>query len=155
MPRVSAGLLLYRRRGGRLEVLLAHPGGPMWQKRDDGAWTIPKGEVREGEALLAAAKREFAEEMGFAPEGEMLELTPVRQKGGKVVHAWAVEGDCDPAGIRSNTCRVEWPPKSGKWMTVPEVDRAEFFDIETARGKINPAQAAFLEELAGRVGSGI
>jgi predicted NUDIX family NTP pyrophosphohydrolase len=150
MPRISAGLLMYRRRPGGLEVLLVHPGGPFWKNKDEGAWSIPKGEVEEGEDLLAAAKREFTEELGFAPEaaGGYLPLTPVKQKSGKVVHAWAFEGDCDPTTCKSNTMRMLWPPKSGKWITVPEVDKAAFFDLPTARTKINPAQAALLDELA-------
>jgi predicted NUDIX family NTP pyrophosphohydrolase len=149
MPRISAGLLMYRRRPGGLEVLLVHPGGPFWKNKEEGAWSIPKGEVEQGEDLLAAAKREFAEELGFAPEsaGRYLQLTPVKQKSGKVVHAWAFEGDCDPATCKSNTMRMLWPPKSGKWITIPEVDKAEFFDVPTARTKINPAQAALLDEL--------
>jgi predicted NUDIX family NTP pyrophosphohydrolase len=150
MPRISAGLLMYRRRPGGLEVLLVHPGGPFWKNKDAGAWSIPKGEVEEGEDRLTAARREFAEELGFAANasGRYVPLTPVKQKSGKVVHAWAFEGDCDPSACKSNTMRMLWPPKSGKWITVPEVDQAEFFDLPTARAKINPAQAALLAELA-------
>jgi len=147
MAKVSAGLLMYRVRGGKLEFLLAHPGGPFWKHRDAGAWTIPKGEIRPGEEPLAAARREFEEEIGIKPEGIFTELKPITQKGGKIVHAWAFEGECDTACIRSNTFQMEWPPRSGKFETVPEVDRACFFSLADAKIKINPAQIAFLEEL--------
>jgi len=147
MSKVSAGLLMYRVRGGRVQVLLAHPGGPFWRKKDGGAWTIPKGEVGDGEALLDAARREFREELGLEPTGEFRAMPPVKQKGGKVVHAWAFEGDLDPASVTSNTFEMEWPPRSGKRVAFPEVDRAEFFDLVTAREKINPAQVALLDEL--------
>src|SRR5471030_2159819 len=112
MSRISAGLLMYRFRSGSLQVLLAHPGGPFFKNKDDGAWTVPKGEVEEGEDLLATAKREFAEETGIAPNGPFIELTPIRQKGGKIVHAWGFEGDCDPKAVVSNLFKMEWPPKS-------------------------------------------
>jgi len=154
MPKISAGLLLYRFRDGRLQVLLVHPGGPFFRNKDLGAWSIPKGEPDEGEPLLDVAKREFREETGFVVDGEYLELSAVKQKAGKVVHAWALEGDCDPAALRSNTFPLEWPPRSGKRVEFPEVDRAEFFELETAREKINPAQSALLEELQRRLGSG-
>jgi predicted NUDIX family NTP pyrophosphohydrolase len=154
MPKVSAGLLLYRFRDGRLQVLLVHPGGPFFRNKDLGAWSIPKGEPDEGEPLLDAAKREFREETGFVVDGKYLELTPVKQKAGKAVHAWALEGDCDPAALRSNTFPLEWPPRSGKRVEFPEVDRAEFFGLEMAREKINPAQGALLDELERRVRSG-
>jgi predicted NUDIX family NTP pyrophosphohydrolase len=154
MPKVSAGLLLYRFRDGRLQVLLVHPGGPFFRNKDLGVWSIPKGEPDEGEPLLDAAKREFREETGFVVDGEYLELTAVKQKAGKVVHAWALEGDCEPEALRSNTFPLEWPPRSGKRVEFPEVDRAEFFELEKAREKINPAQSALLEELQRRVGSG-
>lgn len=144
---VSAGLMMYRRREGAVEVLLVHPGGPFWKKRDAGAWTIPKGEPSEGEALIAAARREFREETGLEPSGELIELGVVRQKGGKEVHAWAFEGDCDPASLQSGTFSLEWPPRSGKWRDFPEVDRAEFFELSAAREKINPAQVALLDAL--------
>ena len=147
MQKVSAGLLMYRVRDGELEFLLAHPGGPFWKDRDLGAWTIPKGEIQEGEAPLAAAQREFQEEVGIRPEGEFIELTPIQQRGGKIVHAWAFAGDCDPAGIKSNTFQMEWPPNSGCFQDCPEVDRAEFFRMPQAKRKINPAQVALLEEL--------
>lgn len=152
MVKVSAGLVMYRLRDGELEFLLAHPGGPFWQNRDAGAWTIPKGEIREGEDPLAAAQREFEEEIGVRPEGEFVALTPIRQKGGKLVHAWAFAGDCDPARIRSNTFQMEWPPNSGKFQECPEVDRAAFFRLREAKVKINPAQAALLEELRRKLG---
>jgi predicted NUDIX family NTP pyrophosphohydrolase len=148
MAKRSAGLILHRSRDGRVEVLLVHPGGPMWQNKDEGAWTIPKGEPGEGEELLAVALREFAEETGAdAPAGPFAPLTPVRQKSGKVVHAWACAGDFDCATLRSNTCTIEWPPRSGKRMEIPEVDRAEWFGPDVARRKINPAQVALIDEL--------
>lgn len=147
MAKISAGLLMYRVRGKNLEFLLAHPGGPFWKHRDAGAWTIPKGEIQPGEEPLAAAKREFEEEIGLKPEGTFLELKPVTQKGGKIVHAWAFEGECDTTCIRSNSFRMEWPPGSGKFTTCPEIDRACFFGLAEAKQKINAAQIAFLEEL--------
>jgi predicted NUDIX family NTP pyrophosphohydrolase len=152
MPQISAGLLMYRRVDGNLQVLLVHPGGPFWRNKDDGAWTLPKGEAGAGEDLLAAARREFTEETGFGPDGPFVPLEPVKQKAGKVVHAWAVEGDCDPSAVRSNTFTIEWPPRSGKQVAFPEVDRADFFDLETARKKINPAQVALLDRLAAVLG---
>jgi len=124
-----------------------HPGGPFWAKKDAGAWSIPKGEVAEGEELLATARREVAEELGFAVNGAFLPLGEVKQKGGKTVYAWAVEGECDPATCKSNTFKMEWPPRSGKWAEFPEVDRAEFFSLAAAREKINPGQAPLLDEL--------
>lgn len=154
MQKVSAGLLMYRMREGKLEFLLAHPGGPFWKNRDAGAWTIPKGEIQPGEEPLAAARREFEEEIGFKAEGTFAELRPIRQKGGKIVHAWAFEGDCDTANVRSNTFQMEWPPESGKFETCPEVDQAQFFRMAEAREKINPAQVAFLEELSAMRGEG-
>lgn len=147
MAKVSAGLLLYRYRDGRLQVFLVHPGGPFWARKDKGAWSIPKGEVGDGEDPLAAAKREFEEETGIKPSGDFVPLESVRQKAGKVVQAWAFAGDCDPRGIRSNSFTMEWPPRSGKQKEFPEVDRAEFFEIEEAKRRINPAQAALLAEL--------
>lgn len=138
---------MYRERDGELEFLLAHPGGPFWKNRDDGAWTIPKGEIQENENPLTAAKREFEEEIGLKPQGDFIELMPITQKSGKVVHAWAFEGDCDTTSIRSNTFQMEWPPRSGKFQACPEVDRAAFFRLAEARRKINPAQAALLEQL--------
>jgi len=147
MPKISAGLLLYRIRNGALEFLLVHPGGPFWKNKDNGAWTIPKGEIADNEEPLAAAIREFEEELGFKPSGQFIELTPIKQKAGKLVHAWAVEGDCDPSQIKSNTFSIEWPPRSGKQEEFPEVDRAEFFKLEAAKTKINPGQIPLLEEL--------
>ncbi len=147
MPRISAGLLMYRLHKGRLELLLAHPGGPFFRNKDEGAWTIPKGEVEPGEELLEAAKREFTEETGVIPTGPFKALTPVKQKGGKIVHAWAFEGDCDPGAIVSNTFSMEWPPRSGRQMEFAEIDRAEFFGISEARRKIISAQIPLLDEL--------
>jgi predicted NUDIX family NTP pyrophosphohydrolase len=147
MGRVSAGLILFRRAPAGVEVLLVHPGGPFWAKKDAGAWSIPKGEVAEGEELLATARREFAEELGFAASGEFVPLGEVKQKGDKTVHAWAVEGDCDAGACKSNTFKMEWPPRSGKWAEFPEVDRAEFFSLAAAREKINSGQAPLLDEL--------
>jgi predicted NUDIX family NTP pyrophosphohydrolase len=143
----SAGLLLFRRRDGSTEVLLAHPGGPFWANRDAGAWTIPKGVVDEGEDFLDAARREFREETGIEPVGPFVSLGSIRQKAGKPVHAWAWQGDADASAVSSNDTRVEWPRGSGNWLTFPEVDRCEWFDIATARQKINPAQAEFLDRL--------
>ncbi|MGH9542741.1 MAG: NUDIX domain-containing protein [Terriglobales bacterium] len=140
--------MLYRIRAGGPEVLLVHPGGPLWAKKDLGAWSIPKGELQPGESAQAAAVREFGEELGFAPPGSMQPLGTVRQAGGKTVEAWAVEGDCDPAALRGNNFAMEWPPRSGRRQEFPEVDRAEFFRLEAAHAKINPAQAAFLDRLA-------
>lgn len=149
MPRarISAGLLLYRVRAETVEVLLAHPGGPYFRNRDLGAWSIPKGELDGSEDLLQAARREFAEEIGCAPDGPFVGLDPVRQKGGKTVYAFAVQGDCEPSQICSNTFSIEWPPRSGRQQEFPEIDRAEFFDLATAREKINAAQATFLDQL--------
>ena len=147
MPIVSAGLLLYRTRGGRLQVFLVHPGGPLWSKKDAGAWSIPKGLLDQGEAPLEGAKREFREETGFTASGQFIPLTHVRLRSGKVIQAWAVESDCDPALIKSNTFSMEWPPRSGRQQEFPEVDRASWFDVEEAKQKINPGQANLLEEL--------
>lgn len=151
MPTISAGLLVYRKRNGTLEVLLVHPGGPFFRNKDEGAWSIPKGEVAAGEDRLAAARREFAEETGVAPTGSFTPLAPVKLKSGKIIHAWAVESDFDPAAFKSNTFVMEWPPRSGKQAEFPEVDRAEFFDAATAKRKINSAQAALIEELIRRL----
>jgi predicted NUDIX family NTP pyrophosphohydrolase len=143
----TAGLLLYRARDPGLEVFLVHPGGPFWAKKDHGAWSIPKGELQEGEDPLNAAKREFQEETGFSVEGNFVPLTPLKQRGGKVVYAWAVEADCDPDAIKSNMFSMEWPPRSGKRQEFPEVDRAGWFTLEVAKQKILPGQVGFLEEL--------
>jgi predicted NUDIX family NTP pyrophosphohydrolase len=142
---------MYRRRGGSLEVLLVHPGGPFWKKRDLGAWSIPKGEIGEGEEPLDVARREFREETGARPEGDFVELRPVKQKGGKIVRAWAVESDLDPERIESNTFTIEWPPGSGKTAEFPEVDRAGWFTVEEARDKINPAQVGLIDEFVERL----
>lgn len=143
----SAGLLLYRRARGGLEVFLAHPGGPFWLKRDAGAWTIPKGVAEQGESTLDAACREFEEETGIHPVGPFLPLGSIRQKAGKLVYAWAWEGDADPDGVTSNTMQTEWPRGSGRVLTFPEVDRCAWFDPQAAREKINPAQAELIDRL--------
>jgi predicted NUDIX family NTP pyrophosphohydrolase len=144
----SAGLLLHRMREDAPEVLLVHPGGPLWSSRDAGAWSIPKGEYEPTEEALAAARREFAEELGKAPpEGPVQELGEVRQRSGKLVRAWALAGDMDVEEIASNTFQLEWPPRSGRSIEVPEVDRAGWFTIAVAREKINPAQVPLLERL--------
>ena len=146
--RTSAGLLMYRRRDGRVEVLLVHPGGPFFKNKDAGIWTVPKGEPAEGEETIETARREFREETGIDVGDEpLIALGEVKQKGGKAVHAWAFEGDCALAALKCNTFKVQWPPKSGQWRTFPEVDQYAFFDLDTARQKINPAQAAFLDRL--------
>lgn len=133
---------------GKLEVLLVHPGGPFWQKRDDGAWSIPKGEIGPSETGIDVARREFQEELGApAPDGELTALGTVRQAGGKIVHVWAAPGDMDVTGVRSNTFDLEWPPRSGKRQQFPEVDRAEWFDLDAARRKVVPAQGAFIDRL--------
>ena len=139
--------MLFRRIRGRLEVFLAHPGGPFWKGRDAGAWTIPKGLAEPGEDLLAAACREFEEETGLHPKGPFLSLGAIRQKAGKVVHAWAWEGDADPDRVTSNTMTAEWPRGSGRWLTFPEVDRCAWFTAEAAREKLNPAQSELLDRL--------
>jgi len=148
----SAGILLYRQQPD-LEVFLAHPGGPFWKSRDAGAWTIPKGLTEEGEDLLAAACREFEEETGIHPSGPFIPLGAVRQKAGKVVHAWAWHGDADPARVTSNNMKTEWPRGSGRWLTFPEVDRCAWFTPQMAREKINPAQAEFIDRLEAELGS--
>jgi predicted NUDIX family NTP pyrophosphohydrolase len=145
---------MYRVRGGELEFLLVHPGGPLWQAKDAGIWSIPKGEIHPGENGLEAAKREFEEELGFKAQGVFVELAPITQKSGKIVHAWAFAGDCDASQIRSNTFAMEWPPHSGRTGTFPEVDRADFLNLEQAKIRINPAQMALLEELIRKVGRG-
>ena len=147
MARTSAGLLLFRRARAGLEVFLVHPGGPFWRGRDAGAWSIPKGEIGPGEDPLAAARRELAEETGVSVDGRFVELAAVRQKGGKIVRAWAIEADCDAATITSNVFSLEWPPRSGKHADFPEVDKAAWFALDEARRRINPAQAAFVDEL--------
>ena len=148
MPKQSAGLLMARRRNGADEFLLVHPGGPLWAKKDLGAWSIPKGEHVPDEDPLAAARREFDEETGVSAEGPFVELTPVRLPSGKRVTAWILSGDLDPDAIRSNRFTMEWPPRSGKRQEFSEVDRAAWFDLEEARRRINPGQAPILEEAA-------
>jgi predicted NUDIX family NTP pyrophosphohydrolase len=146
--RVSAGILLYRHGADGLEVLLVHPGGPVWAKRDVGAWSIPKGEYESGEEPLAAARREFAEELGTPPPGgSVRDLGEVRQKSGKVVRAFALEGDLDADAVVSNLCEFEWPPRSGRIIEIPEIDRAEWFDLQTAATKLLEAQRPLLERL--------
>lgn len=145
----SAGLLLFRRRGGRTEFFLAHPGGPFWAKRDEGAWTVPKGLIGAGEDPLAAAVREFEEETGITPVGPFLPLGTVRQKAGKRIQAWAWEGDADADAVTSNTIEIEFPRGSGRRLTIPEVDRCAWFDEAAARRRINPAQAELLDRLRG------
>jgi predicted NUDIX family NTP pyrophosphohydrolase len=148
-PRRSAGLLLYRRpAAGGIEVLLAHPGGPVWAKRDEGAWTVPKGEFLEGEQALDVARREFEEETGHPPpEGQPIGLGEIRQKGGKLVEAWALEGDLDPATASSNTFPFRWPPRSDTWITIPEIDRVEWFGPDEARRRIKDTQIPFIDRL--------
>jgi predicted NUDIX family NTP pyrophosphohydrolase len=147
VPKRSAGLLLYRT-SPDLQVLLVHPGGPFFARKDDGVWSVPKGEYTSDEDPLECALREFEEELGSAPPtGELVDLGEIKQRSGKVVTAWAVEGDLDLATVESNTFEMEWPPKSGRTATFPEIDRAEWFDVATARTKIVPAQAAFLDRL--------
>ena len=152
-PLGSAGILLYRRRAGALEVLLVHPGGPIWARRDLGAWSIPKGEYADGEQPLAAARREFEEELGSAPpDSEALELGEVRLKSGKRVSAWAIDGELDPDKIHSNSFSMQWPPRSGRMQEFPEVDRAQWFGVAQARQKLNPAQTALIDRLQELVG---
>ena len=151
--RRSAGILLHRGRGDGLEVLLVHPGGPLWTNRDAGAWSIPKGEYQDGEDPLAAARREFEEELGTAPpDGEAADLGEIRQRSGKRVHGWALVGDLDTTHIASNTCQFEWPPRSGRLIEIPEVDRAEWFALDAAREKINPGQVPLLDRLEQHAG---
>ena len=151
MAKTSAGILLYRVGAGALEVFLVHPGGPYWQKKDAGAWSIPKGEMEEGADALATARREFHEETGSYVDGEFVPLAPLKQASGKLVHAWAVRGNIDPSSIRSNTFSIEWPPRSGKRQEFPEVDRGEWFTIAKAREKILAGQRGFLDQLQERL----
>jgi predicted NUDIX family NTP pyrophosphohydrolase len=149
--KLSAGILLYRKRQTGIEVLIVHPGGPFWTRKDDGAWSIPKGEYAEGEDPLTVAKREFYEETGFEASGACLELTAAKQPGGKIIKAWAVEGNVDAASIRSNTFSLEWPPKSGRVQSFPEVDRALWCGVAIARQKLLTGQRVFLDELEQRI----
>ncbi len=149
---ISAGLLMYRMRDGHLEVFLAHPGGPIFARKDEGHWSIPKGEIKTGEDLRAAAIREFKEETGIAPGGDFIELGWITQKGGKIVHAWAFRGDRDESEpVQSNLFELEWPPRSGKMQSFPEIDRAEFFSIPEARRKLKETQHPFLDRLQAAV----
>ena len=147
MSKKSAGIILYRTQNDLFEILLVHPGGPFWTKKDEGAWTIPKGEFDDDEDPLNAAKREFEEETGMKISGEFIELKPVKQKSGKLIYAWAVEGDMDPATIKSNEFEIEWPPRSGKMKSFPEIDKAGWFTIRDAAIKINPGQLSLIKEL--------
>jgi predicted NUDIX family NTP pyrophosphohydrolase len=155
MPKLSAGLLMYRRSHDGIEVFLVHPGGPFWAKKDLGAWSIPKGEYTEGELPLQAAKREFHEETGFEVNGEPFELGTIKQNSGKLVSVWAIEGDCDPASLVSNTCEIEWPPRTGRKIEIPEVDRGAWFSLEAARERLvksqSPALDLLLQHLDARV----
>jgi predicted NUDIX family NTP pyrophosphohydrolase len=152
MPKRSGGILVYKRRGDRLEVLLVHPGGPFWKNKETGAWSIPKGEPQEGEELLSAARRELREEIGLDSQGDLKDLGTIQQKGGKTVHAWAFEVDPKTVVAQvSNSFELEWPPRSGKMQTFPEIDRAEFFGIEEAETRINQAQRDFLERLSASI----
>jgi predicted NUDIX family NTP pyrophosphohydrolase len=153
MTRRSAGILVYRKRDGGTEVLLAHPGGPFWAKRDAGAWSVPKGEYADGEEAEAAARREFAEETGWSLEGELRPLGEVRQKAGKSVTGFAAEGDFDPANLESNRFEMEWPPKSGRKASFPEIDRAGWFSLDEARGKMIEGQRPLLDRLQDLLGS--
>jgi predicted NUDIX family NTP pyrophosphohydrolase len=147
MPKRSAGLIMFRRLKDELEVFLVHPGGPIWAKKDEGAWTVPKGEYEDDEDPLVAAQREFEEETGFTATGEFLNLGTIKQKSGKRVTAWAFEGDCNPANLKSNTCEIEWPPRSGRRLEIPEVDRGRWFSIEEARRFIREEQRPLLDNL--------
>lgn len=152
MPKRSAGLIMYRIRERRLEVFLVHPGGPFWVNKDKGAWAIPKGQVDNGEEPLDAARREFQEETGFIAKGKFLRLGTIRQLSGKLVDAWAFEGDCNPEELRSITCQVEWPPRSNRMIEVPEVDRGQWFSIDGAEESILQSQRPFLTTLCGALG---
>jgi predicted NUDIX family NTP pyrophosphohydrolase len=148
----SAGIVLYRVQSGVLELFLVHPGGPFWAKKDEGAWSIPKGEIDDGADLLETAKREFHEETGSAINGEFVELTPLKQRGGKIVYAWAVDGDIDAASVRSNLFSMEWPPRSGLRREFPEIDRAGWFAVDRAMEKLLPGQRGFIAELQAKLG---
>ncbi|RLB08985.1 MAG: NUDIX hydrolase [Deltaproteobacteria bacterium] len=147
----SAGILLYRFKDGKLQVMLVHPGGPFWKNKDKGAWSIPKGICEEGEATIDAAKREFKEETGFEVDGNFIDLGEIKQPSGKIVHVWAVEGDLDTSKLRSNTFKLEWPKGSGRIREYPEVDKGEWFDIDTAMEKITKGQRGFLQILLQKI----
>jgi predicted NUDIX family NTP pyrophosphohydrolase len=151
MPKFSAGLLMYRRRDGQLEVFIVHPGGPFWAKKDLGSWTIPKGEYLEGEDPLQAARREFQEETGFTAEASVTALGDLKQPSGKILTAWAFEGDCDPTQLKSNTFPLEWPPRSGRQTEFPEIDRGAWFSMEAAREKLLPGQRPLLDRLLQKI----
>lgn len=153
MPKQSAGLLMHRRRDRRIEIFLVHFGGSFWAKKDLGAWSIPKGEYAEGENPLDAARREFSEETGFTAKGSFVDLGTVKQVGGKIVSVWALEGDCDPAELRSNMCMIEWPPRSGRKIEIPEVDRGAWFTVEEARERILKSQEPIVDLLLLRLNS--
>ncbi|MGC1420737.1 MAG: NUDIX domain-containing protein [Terracidiphilus sp.] len=148
MEKRSAGLLMFRRRGSELEVFLVHPGGPFWAKKDAGSWMVPKGEYVDGELPLGAARREFQEETGFEAKGEFIDLGSVKQASGKLVRAWAFEGDCDPQKLISNFCTIEWPPRSGRMIEIPEVDRGAWYSLSAARSAILKSQQPFVDVLA-------
>ena len=152
MAKKSAGLLVYQEKGGQVDVLLVHPGGPLWAKKDEGTWSIPKGEIEGDEEPLMVAMREYQEETGSLISGDFTPLQPLRQPGGKIVFAWAIEGDFDPEKLKSNTFTMEWPPKSGKKQVFPEVDRAEWFSIEVAKKKILKGQQRFILQLVDLLG---
>ena len=151
MQKPSAGLMMYRRVDAQVEVFLVHPGGPIWAKKNEGSWTIPKGEYEPDEEPLGAAKREFLEETGFTTRGDFVDLGSIRQKSGKIVVAWAFEGDCDPEGLVSNICEIEWPPRSGKRLEIPEVDKGRWFPMEQARTFIRAEQESLLSVLLQRL----
>jgi predicted NUDIX family NTP pyrophosphohydrolase len=153
MIKRSAGILLFRESSSSIQVLLAHPGGPFWKRKDAGAWSIPKGELEEGEEPLSAAKREFQEETGFSLTFDLIPLQPLRQASGKVIFAWAARGDVDSSELKSNTFAMEWPPGSGRQQEFPEIDRAEWFPLDVARSKISKGQQGFLAELAAKLGA--
>jgi len=154
MVKKSAGLLMYRFKDGVLQVFLVHPGGPYWSNKDDGAWSIPKGIIDPGEDPLSAANREFQEETGISPDGTFIALTPLKQPSGKIIYAWAFEGECDPAIIRSNTFSMEWPPHSGEMREFYEIDRGQWFPSDVAKTKIIKGQRGFIEELERLLASG-
>ncbi|RPJ78579.1 MAG: NUDIX domain-containing protein, partial [Alphaproteobacteria bacterium] len=152
MSKKSAGILAYREEAGYLKVLLVHPGGPFWAKKDEGAWSIPKGEFEDNEEPFAASKREFEEETGFPPDGEMIPLEPARQPSGKVIYAWAMKCQLDSSKLKSNTFTMEWPPKSGRYQEFPEIDRADWFTLQEAKHKLLKGQTAFLVQLQEKLG---